>query len=222
MDEIVAAVGRRGNCTFCGVFRRQALDRGAALLGANKMARPRRASPAAAPSRVRGGRGLSGGGRARERRVLNNRRGGRSRGTTRTTWRRRWRPARSKKLVRRGGRGADGAGGAQVLLNILRGDVPRLQRCAAAQTGSAGALPRSKPLRLCYEKEIVLYAHFRKLHYFRHPAPRPSPDPAAAPSRGGRLRSARAGRGADERARAGPLGQHGVHLFAQRLPRSSP
>ena len=28
MDEIVAAVGHRNNCTFCGVFRRQALDPG--------------------------------------------------------------------------------------------------------------------------------------------------------------------------------------------------
>ena len=32
MDEIVKQVGRKNNCTFCGVFRRQALDRGAALL----------------------------------------------------------------------------------------------------------------------------------------------------------------------------------------------
>ena len=38
MDEIVAAVGHRGNCTFCGVFRRQALDRGGQLLGADKVA----------------------------------------------------------------------------------------------------------------------------------------------------------------------------------------
>lgn len=32
MDAIVAQVGRKNNCTFCGVFRRQALDRGAAML----------------------------------------------------------------------------------------------------------------------------------------------------------------------------------------------
>jgi cytoplasmic tRNA 2-thiolation protein 1 len=38
MDEIVGAVGRRNNCAFCGVFRRQALERGAALVGANKLA----------------------------------------------------------------------------------------------------------------------------------------------------------------------------------------
>lgn len=33
MDEIVAQIGRKNNCTFCGVFRRQALDRGASMLG---------------------------------------------------------------------------------------------------------------------------------------------------------------------------------------------
>ena len=37
MDKIVAKVGRKNNCTFCGVFRRQALDRGAMLLGVNKI-----------------------------------------------------------------------------------------------------------------------------------------------------------------------------------------
>lgn len=38
MDEIVAQIGRKNNCTFCGVFRRQALERGAALLKVNRVA----------------------------------------------------------------------------------------------------------------------------------------------------------------------------------------
>jgi cytoplasmic tRNA 2-thiolation protein 1 len=33
MDQVVEQVGKKGNCTYCGVFRRQALDRGAAMLG---------------------------------------------------------------------------------------------------------------------------------------------------------------------------------------------
>lgn len=33
MDQVVETVGKKGNCTYCGVFRRQALDRGAAMLG---------------------------------------------------------------------------------------------------------------------------------------------------------------------------------------------
>ena len=32
MDRIVSQIGKKNNCTFCGVFRRQALDRGAAML----------------------------------------------------------------------------------------------------------------------------------------------------------------------------------------------
>jgi hypothetical protein len=32
MDAIVDQIGKKNNCTFCGVFRRQALDRGAAML----------------------------------------------------------------------------------------------------------------------------------------------------------------------------------------------
>lgn len=38
MDKIVEQIGRKNNCTFCGVFRRQALDRGAALLGVDCIA----------------------------------------------------------------------------------------------------------------------------------------------------------------------------------------
>jgi cytoplasmic tRNA 2-thiolation protein 1 len=33
MDQVVEQIGKKGNCTVCGVFRRQALDRGAAMLG---------------------------------------------------------------------------------------------------------------------------------------------------------------------------------------------
>lgn len=67
---------------------------------------------------------------------------------------------------------------------VLRGDLPRLSRstsiitstpssAAAAATdlanGQAPALTnikRSKPLKYAYEKEIVLYAHYKKLDYF--------------------------------------------------------
>ncbi|PRW32553.1 cytoplasmic tRNA 2-thiolation 1 [Chlorella sorokiniana] len=102
MDEIVAAVGTKSNCTFCGVFRRQALDRGAALVGADKIATGHNADDVAET----------------------------------------------------------------VLLNILRGDVPRLGRCANIITGEDSPLPRVKPFKYTYEKEIVMYAYFKKLDYF--------------------------------------------------------
>ena len=102
MDSIVQRIGRRNNCTFCGVFRRQALDRGAAVLQVDKMVTGHNADDIAET----------------------------------------------------------------VLMNILRGDVARLRRCTAITTRSEGAIPRSKPFKYTYEKEIVMYAYFKKLDYF--------------------------------------------------------
>jgi len=49
---------------------------------------------------------------------------------------------------------------------VLRGDIARLGRCAAIVTGVDGSLPRCKPFKYTYEKEIVLYAYFKQLDYF--------------------------------------------------------
>lgn len=102
MDEIVAQIGSKSNCTFCGVFRRQALDRAAATVGATKLVTGHNADDVAET----------------------------------------------------------------VIMNILRADVPRLARCVSAVTESEGMTPRVKPLKHAYEKEIVLYAHFKGLDYF--------------------------------------------------------
>ena len=32
MDQVVEQIGKKGNCTYCGVWRRQALDRGVGFL----------------------------------------------------------------------------------------------------------------------------------------------------------------------------------------------
>ena len=59
-----------------------------------------------------------------------------------------------------------------VLMNVLRGDIARLRRCTSISTASEGegvgdgVVPRCKPLKYAYEKEIVLYAYFKKLDYF--------------------------------------------------------
>ncbi|XP_052202156.1 cytoplasmic tRNA 2-thiolation protein 1 [Diospyros lotus] len=102
MDEIVKIIGLKNNCTFCGVFRRQALDRGAALLKVDKLATGHNADDIAET----------------------------------------------------------------VLLNILRGDIARLSRCTSITTGEDGPIPRCKPFKYTYEKEIVMYAYFKKLDYF--------------------------------------------------------
>lgn len=103
MDRIVEQIGRSNNCTFCGVFRRQALDRGAKLLNVDCIATGHNADDIAET----------------------------------------------------------------VLMNILRGDTARLQRCTDILTGgSEDTIPRVKPLKYTYEKEIVMYAYFKKLVYF--------------------------------------------------------
>ncbi|URE16353.1 Cytoplasmic tRNA 2-thiolation protein [Musa troglodytarum] len=93
MDEIVKTIGLKNNCTFCGVFRRQALDRGAALMKADKLVTGHNADDIAET----------------------------------------------------------------VLLNILRGDIARLSRCTFITTGEDGPIPRCKPFKYTYEKEIVIY-----------------------------------------------------------------
>jgi cytoplasmic tRNA 2-thiolation protein 1 len=103
MDQVVAQVGKKGNCTYCGVFRRQALDRGAAKLGIKHVVTGHNADDVAET----------------------------------------------------------------VMMNLLRGDLPRLARATSIVTASsASEIKRSKPLKYAYEKEIVLYAHHKKLDYF--------------------------------------------------------
>jgi cytoplasmic tRNA 2-thiolation protein 1 len=102
MDEIVKEIGLSNNCTFCGVFRRQALDRGAVLMGANKIATGHNADDIAET----------------------------------------------------------------VMMNLLRGDYFRLGKCVDIITGRDSSIPRVKPLKYAYEKEIVMYAYHKKLDYF--------------------------------------------------------
>ncbi|CAG9309884.1 unnamed protein product [Blepharisma stoltei] len=102
MDQIVKKIGLNNNCTYCGVFRRQALDRGARMIGAEKIATGHNADDIAET----------------------------------------------------------------VLMNLLRGDHFRLGKSTDIVTGEEGDMPRCKPLKYLYEKEIVLYAHYQNLDYF--------------------------------------------------------
>ena len=53
-----------------------------------------------------------------------------------------------------------------VLMNFLRGDAYRLTNCTESVSGTEEGYKRCKPFKFAYEKEIVLYAHYKKLDYF--------------------------------------------------------
>ncbi|KAM0674406.1 cytosolic thiouridylase subunit Ctu1 [Gurleya vavrai] len=103
MDEVVLKTGKKGNCTYCGVFRRQALENGANELKVTQIVTGHNADDMAET----------------------------------------------------------------VLMNLLRGDIGRLKRCTLIKTETQGQnLPRSKPFKFMYEKEIVMYAFYNDLKYF--------------------------------------------------------
>jgi cytoplasmic tRNA 2-thiolation protein 1 len=52
------------------------------------------------------------------------------------------------------------------LISVMRGDIARLGRCTAVTTQGEDTIKRSKPFKYAYEKEIVMYAYFKKLTYF--------------------------------------------------------
>ncbi len=124
MDEVVSKIGKKGNCTYCGAFRRQALEEAAREFGVDCIVTGHNADDMAET----------------------------------------------------------------VLLNLLRGDISRIKRCTSSKTNEQKykitdedfdnyttlkekslkylSLPRCKPFKYTYQKEIVFYAYFKKLKYF--------------------------------------------------------
>lgn len=53
-----------------------------------------------------------------------------------------------------------------MMIKVFRGDIARLGRCTEIVTQGESEIKRSKPFKYTYEKEIVMYAYFKKLDYF--------------------------------------------------------
>ena len=108
MDQVVEKRGVKCSCTYCGVFRRRAMDLGTAQLTATKLYTGHNADDIAET----------------------------------------------------------------VLLNALKGDAHKLVSCSETISGKKSeskdmmGFRKCKPLKYCFEKEIVLYAHYKKLVYF--------------------------------------------------------
>ncbi|GAB67424.1 PP-loop family protein [Plasmodium cynomolgi strain B] len=125
MDTVVSFIGKKNNCTVCGVFRRQAMERGALLFNATKLVTGHNADDLAET----------------------------------------------------------------ILMNMCRGDLEKLAKGVDAMSaGKMGTsevgkeavgkeavgkeavekeeMEKGEPLMWCYEKEIVLYAFYKKLDYF--------------------------------------------------------
>ena len=214
MDEVVRASGLRNNCTFCGVFRRQALDRGAVLIGADciatghnvddiaetvlmnllrgDIARLGRCAAIVTGSRSReaGGAGEGAAGEASCAAGVCSSACGASAAAGASVCAGGGSACASgggpacggDASVCAGGTSA-GGGGASASASACCGTAPASGSCASARgcppvagatCGAAASSPpvprfravaRCKPLKYMFEKEIVLYAHHRKLRY---------------------------------------------------------
>lgn len=133
MDRIVGEIGKTNNCTFCGVFRRQALDRGAKLLNVNCIATGHNADDIA------------------ETVIMNILRGDTARLSRCTSIKTVIIKTISKTFT-------------HSITVISEQNKP--DGLAILQGDDEDAIARVKPLKYTYEKEIVMYAHFKKLVYF--------------------------------------------------------
>ena len=132
MDSIVSQVGRKNNCTFCGVFRRQALDRGAAMLHVDHIVTGHNADDIAET-------------------VLMN--------SALFLWFSFPFPSRVLLSLAIHNENLKLTSICYISLapfQVMRGDIARLGRCTAICTQGEDTIRRSKPFKYAYEKEIVM------------------------------------------------------------------
>jgi cytoplasmic tRNA 2-thiolation protein 1 len=144
MDDVVRETGLKNNCTFCGVFRRQALDRGADAIKATKLVTGHNADDIA------------------ETVLMNLLRGDIARlgRCTAISTAGDFMSSNNDSDLTCGNTSEKNDAS-----NIDDIDFDDEDNSLMRLKGPIKLLPRCKPFKYTYEKEIVLYAHFKKLKY---------------------------------------------------------
>ncbi|CAA9989199.1 PP-loop family protein, putative [Plasmodium knowlesi strain H] len=164
MDTVVSFIGKKNNCTVCGVFRRQAMERGALLFNATKLVTGHNADDLAETILMNMCRGdleklakgvdsmseMKMGTSEMEKAKFGACCGGECTGGEATA-------------VEPGHRSPSSTGNPDALIG---GPPSTHVESAPPEEEHTFFLPRLKPLMWCYEKEIVLYAFYKKLDYF--------------------------------------------------------
>ncbi|ANQ09269.1 Cytoplasmic tRNA 2-thiolation protein 1 [Plasmodium coatneyi] len=157
MDTVVSFIGKKNNCTVCGVFRRQAMERGALLFNATKLVTGHNADDLAETILMNMCRGdleklAKGVDTMSEMKIeisqVEKEKGGSCCGGECT---------RGEASIERGTDNPDA---------LIEASPATHVELAPPEEEHPFFLPRLKPLMWCYEKEIVLYAFYKKLDYF--------------------------------------------------------
>lgn len=173
MDDIVKEIGLKNNCTFCGVFRRQALDRGAMQLNCDVIVTGHNADDLAETILMNVLRGDI----ARLKRSVYLTTGSENRKVQKND---NFEQSSFDQNIETDNQVNEFKINDQYecckSADVSQDNETGNDKQCCGQNNKClnetifkspiGLIPRSKPFKYTYEKEIVMYAHFKKLDYF--------------------------------------------------------